>query len=74
MPEKPNTTRVVQYLLSQGIWLRPYQIQQYMLHVYGHMASESAITARIRECRKTATIERRPCRNSTAHEYRMVSR
>ena len=72
---KINVQAEVFKLLNEG-WYTPYQMQFLIRERTGHLASESSVSARIRDCRKdfmgSNQVERRPAgKGQTSFEYRI---
>lgn len=66
---------MVRTLLSRGHWMTPWELQEEIWRTRGIRASESGLSARIRDCRKlqygshNVVIRRRS--GSRAYEYRI---
>ena len=65
-------------ILRDGGWMGPWKIQQRLLERYDVMASDSCITARLRQLRTARygshTILKRRVADSHAYQYRMGDR
>lgn len=74
---KPDTlNHRVHRILARGGWWMPHELRDAILHEDKIMASDSSITARLRDLRKTPygrhNIEKRRREGSNAYEYRLA--